>query len=371
MKKITILSSAHPALDVRIFHKQAVSLAKAGYDVTIIAKHKKDEIVDNVKIIALKEPKNRIKRILGTVPKLTFLAFRHKSQAYHFHDPEILPIGFLFKLFTKASIIYDIHEDYQASIKAKNWLPKPIRTLVINIYSIFEKIGLLCFDSIIVAGEDIYAHFPDNPKVSLIRNYPLIDKTTNIGKKSISDKPLAIYIGGMESIRGIKEIVQAVKILNGKVELILLGSFSDANFEKEIRELANESIHILGKVPYSEVFKYMDMASIGLVCLLPSPNNINAASRNNKLFEYMVSELPVISSNFPSWEEIIKNNNCGICVNPENPEEIANAIRYLIERPELIKEMGQNGKKAILEKYNWEKESENLLKIYSKIIDKK
>ena len=73
----------------------------------------------------------------------------------------------------------------------------------------------------------------------------------------------------------------------------------------------------------------------------------------NKLFEYMAAELPIIASNFPLWEEIIEGNECGLTVDPLNPKEIAEAIEYLLEHPEERHRMGENGREAVSEKYNW------------------
>jgi len=60
-------------------------------------------------------------------------------------------------------------------------------------------------------------------------------------------------------------------------------------------------------------------------------------------------------------------NDCGICVDSLKPRKIAKAIEYLIEHPEEAKKMGENGRKAVLEKYNWENESKKLLKIYKNL----
>jgi len=84
----------------------------------------------------------------------------------------------------------------------------------------------------------------------------------------------------------------------------------------------------------------------------------------------MATGLPVIASNFPLWKEIIEGNNCGLTVNPFEPKEIAKAVEYLIEHPEEAKKMGENGRKAVLEKYNWENESKKLLKIYKELSEK-
>ncbi len=116
--KVCILTSVHPPFDVRIFHKEAKSLVKAGYDVTLIAQHDKEEIVDGVKIINLQKPRNRIERMTKTVSELYQKALRVDADIYHFHDPELIPVGKALKKRGKA-IIYDVHEDYYESIKLK------------------------------------------------------------------------------------------------------------------------------------------------------------------------------------------------------------------------------------------------------------
>ena len=67
----------------------------------------------------------------------------------------------------------------------------------------------------------------------------------------------------------------------------------------------------------------------------------------------MSAELPLIGSNFPLWKEIIEGNNCGLCVDPMKPKAIADAINTLIENTDLAQRMGQEGKKAVLSRYNW------------------
>ena len=117
--------------------------------------------------------------------------------------------------------------------------------------------------------------------------------------------------------------------------------------------------------------QYLKSVDAGFILLKPNPNNIAAASRNNKLYEYMAAGLPVIASDFPLWKKIIEKNYCGICIDPSNPEKIAKAIEYLIKHPDEAKKMGGNGKKAVLEKYNWENESKKLLKVYKNLASPK
>jgi glycosyltransferase involved in cell wall biosynthesis len=72
--------------------------------------------------------------------------------------------------------------------------------------------------------------------------------------------------------------------------------------------------------------------------------------------------------NFPLWKEIVEGNECGLTVDPLNPTEIAQAIEYLLEHPELRQKMGENGRRAVLGKYNWEKEVKKLLALYEGLL---
>ncbi len=78
----------------------------------------------------------------------------------------------------------------------------------------------------------------------------------------------------------------------------------------------------------------------------------------------MAIGLPVITSNFKLYKDIIDENNCGICVDPENPNEIAKAIEFILTNPEKAKEMGHNGRRIVKEKYNWKNEEFKLINIY-------
>ena len=109
-RRVAILSSVHPPFDTRIFHKQARSLASAGYDVTLVVPHARDETVDGVKLRALPQAGSRPRRMLGAPARVLREALRLRADVYHFHDPELIPIALLLKRRGK-SVIYDVHED--------------------------------------------------------------------------------------------------------------------------------------------------------------------------------------------------------------------------------------------------------------------
>ena len=91
------------------------------------------------------------------------------------------------------------------------------------------------------------------------------------------------------------------------------------------------------------------------------------SGRNNKFYEYMAAGLAIVASDLPKWKDIIESGPFGVTVNPKNPRTIASAIDYLLDNPELTEQMGRNGRKAVLETYNWETESNKLLQAYKSI----
>lgn len=366
--KICILTSAHPVFDTRIFHKEIKTLIRNGYNVTLVAQRDKDEIVSGVKIITLPKPKNRIERFF----KLDYLTYKkalqQKADVYHFHDPELLPWILRLKRKAGAKIIYDVHEDVAKQILSKYWIPKIFRRLIAYAFDKYEKCIAKKIDYIITATPDIKNNFKQNNVID-IKNYPIIidfENAKNEEQKKTHTE--LIYVGGLSKVRGIKETIQSLKYINPKnnIKLKFIGSFSNKKFEEEIKNMSEwRKINFLGFLPQEEAYKHMRCADAGIICFLPEPNHINAIP--NKMFEYMANELPIIASNFPLWKKIIEGDNCGICVDPLDTKKIARAIEYLIEHPNEAKRMGENGRKAVLEKYNWKNESKKLLEVYGKL----
>jgi len=396
MFRIVHLTSVHPVFDPRIFYKECKTLVKVGYDVTLIAPYYADDkvvfdndegiidnnelingdnkttIIDGIKIVWLPKPHNRFFRIFFLTRIVYRLALKQKADIYHFHDPELLPWMWLLKKKTGAKIIYDVHEDLPKDILIKEWIPGIVRHFIVNIVKQFEKFASRKFDFIVTATPDISKNFK-LPNVVDIKNYPVLDDF-KIFKDPIfpknKDHYNLIYIGVLDRNRGIKEIINSLNFINPQynIKLTLIGRFFDKDFKEEIKKLEKSAkVNFLGWLFPKDAYKYLLESDIGMVCLHPLEQF--STSLPVKMFEYMAAGLPVIASNFSLWKEIIEANKCGICVNPLEPRDIARAIEYLIENPKTAKEMEENGKKAILEKYNWEEESKKLIKTYQRLLN--
>ena len=365
MKKVCILTSVHPPFDGRIFHKEAKTLKKAGYNVVLIAQHNRKETIDGIRIIPLPKPKNRFDRITKVAWRLFILALKEKAYVYHFHDPELISIGLILRLFGK-KVIYDVHEDVSEQILYKDWVGNPIaRKIVSFIFNGFEGLSCIFLDGIIAATPDIAGKFSSNKAVSL-KNLPILELIDKAKPLSINKhKSIIIYAGGLTRIRGIKEIIQAMQFIGDKAELWLLGEWENEEFKKECKSPEGwKYTKYLGLKPLEKVYSYMKVANIGISILYPVKNYVT--SLPIKAFEYMACSLPMVMSNFPYWQKIFRE--CALFVDSYNPEDIAEKILYLLNNPEKIRKLGEQGRKLIEKKYNWETESKKLTKLYGELL---
>src|SRR5512137_1306313 len=97
-KRVCHLSTVHSVSDDRIFYKECVSLARHGFSVTFAVPHNRDEVRSGVQIVALKEYSCRLARVVIGSWRAFRKAIKTKAQLIHFHDPELIPVGFLLKL---------------------------------------------------------------------------------------------------------------------------------------------------------------------------------------------------------------------------------------------------------------------------------
>jgi glycosyltransferase involved in cell wall biosynthesis len=381
-----MISTVHQPFDTRIFHKEARSLARAGYSVYYIVRSEKGEEVDGVKIVPLPVFSSRITRMVLLPWVALRRALQIKADVYHFHDPELMFAAAALKLITQKIVIYDIHEDVPAQILNKDWIPKSMRKFVARLYRIVERALLRFYDALIVVGSGLAEQYKSSSKgkVVILANYPLVDNTAWLEMSDEVDKgssldamgsQAVVYVGGLTQIRGVEQLLAAVAILKHQSRvpftLKLVGPAQPPGYKQRLEEIIEKSrisdvVQLMGHVPYREALQIMRDAAVGVVTFLHAPNHISTAP--TKLFEYMLAGLPVICSNFPLWQEIVSSTECGLTVNPESPQEIAKAIAYLLEHPEEAREMGKRGQRAVLQTYNWAREEEKLLALYERLL---
>lgn len=369
--KACVLTTVHQAYDGRIYHKQCKSLVKAGYDVTLIAPRPDVIKTDDIKIIPIEKPKKEWKRILQSF-KIVNIALKVKADIYHFHDPELIPAGFLIKLLSGKPVIFDVHEHYPNAIMSKSYLNKYVKIPIRFMYDLIERISLPFLSGVIYTTKEIGERYKKY-KSCKIENYPPLS-LFNASELAQKDQSLLLYLGGITEIRGIRQLIKGFAMVvkqNSQARLVFVGGFESQKFEEEIYELVDKldlksHIKFQGKVPYEEIQKYMDSASIGIIPYLPEPNHLVCLP--NKLFEYMASGIAVIASDFPHYREVIENSEAGQLIDPNKPESIAEGILRLMGDQSKTVFRQQQGRAMFKSVYNWEQEEKKLLKFYRELI---
>lgn len=367
-RKVVHCTSVHSPFDVRIFHKECKTLAAAGYEVVLVAPHQIDEVIDGIRLMAIPKPASRWARFSVTLVQAYRACAKEGAEVYHFHDPELMPVALMLRVLGKR-VVYDIHEDLPRQVLSKPWIPKYLRRSVAAAARFAEGAIRHWMTAFVAATPAISRRFPGDRTV-VVQNFPLLDEFPGVGNapQYAQRHPWVVYAGGLTRIRGVREMVRAMELVSyPAVKLKLAGTFDSPELEREVRSLRGwERVDFLGWVQRTAMVKLLTRARIGLVLFHPVPNHFEA--RPTKLFEYMAAGLPVIASNFPLWRQIVDDTGCGLVVNPLEPEAIARAIDHLCANPDEAQRMGERGRKAVEQRYNWDVEGAELLRMYRRLL---
>ena len=367
-KRICHITTVHPRYDTRIFVKECSSLAAQGFEVhLVVADGKGDETRNGVQIHDIGEPGSRWQRLLYYAKKIRLKTEEIHPALCHFHDPELLRVGA--RLRRKGyEVVYDAHEDVPRQMITKAYLPKFAWKLISALFERYENSVAAKISGVITATPFIRDRFLNvQPRVKEVQNFPFLKEFGNTGPAQTSGKKDAVcYVGSITKVRGIFPIVEALSYLEDTV-LLLGGKFESEELREAVTNTPGwERVKELGFLSREQVSATMAQSMAGLVVLHPTVNYLDSIPV--KMFEYMAVGIPVIASDFPYWRELLKGVDCALFVDPLNPEAIAEAIRELKGNPHRIAEMGEAGRKAVREKFNWKNEEEKLTGFYQSIL---
>lgn len=357
------------ASDVRVFEKECTSLVKAGYEVYLVSPNAKEEIKNGVHIVGVPYIKEGVFNRLFILPKLLYKkALSINADIYHFNDPASLSYGSKLKRKGK-KVIFDSFEDHPTLFFEKKSLPYIIRYLLSKIYSIYEFYNCKNFDGLILCYHWTQERLNKACKNNqLVFNFPVL-KENPVNKEDIPGSAIC-YAGLFSRMWYIDNILTAL-IQIDDIQFNLAGNAADESYLRMLKSNDGwQKVNYLGQIEHRDVNeKVYSKSSIAMALLDYIPlckGNVGNLS-NNKLFEYMKAGLPVICTDFILWKEVVEENNCGICVNPRNINEIVDAINYLLDNPDTALQMGKNGREAVFREYNWSTQSQKLLSVYNKI----
>ena len=352
--KICHFTSAHEGTDDRIFLKEAKSLRDAGYDVCIVAKGN-DDMVDGVRIFGCGSADGRFDRMARFAKTVYKCARSLDCDVYHFHDPELLPYGLRLKKAGK-KVIFDSHEDVPAQIRDKKWIPAPLRKMTSSAYRAYETRAVKELDAIVAATPHIAEQFEGRAReVVVVNNYPMLDDIVFHDTPFGEREAIVCYVGGIDELRGEKIMIEAMKDVDGI--LVIAG-------DHEIMQV-DGGARFVGRLDRNGVNQLYGSAIVGLCILKPIENYYY--SQPIKMYEYMAAGIPFICSDFPGWRQLVNDSRAGICVDPADNEQIAEAIQKLLDDRDLAQDMGRRGYEYVLNKCTWSREAEKLKDLYSEL----
>lgn len=369
--KVCHMTSAHEPGDQRIFYKECKSLAKAGDEVYLVQRGKSGEEA-GVHIVGVGQPSGgRLSRMTTFARKVYEAALALDAELYHLHDPELLPYGLKLKKKGK-KVIFDSHELYAVQMANKPYLPVLVSKCMAWCYRRYECFVFKRIDAVIYpcTFNGVLPYERVAKRVVLIDNVPKLDELYDQYRADVQrDKTSPMcYIGSMARSRCIKEIVLAA----GKtgIPLVMAGGFSTPEFQREIEDLLKQYTNIswLGPVPHDKVASIMHDAYLGL-CPEKNEGQYNTVDNlATKSYEYMSMGLPVIVADYLYSRKVMETYQYGICVDPDDVDSIAQAMQYLYNHSEEARQMGENGRRAVKETFNWGVEEKKLLALYDKIL---
>lgn len=371
--KVCHVCNGHTADDGRVFHRACCELAKAGYEVHLLAQGKGTQPYKEKGVIVhpLPESRSRMQRYTSS-SRVAQLAADLKPDLFHVHEPALL--GPVIARAGSRPVIYDVHESFLDMLTENTWLPIWGKPFVRIAWDYWERRLVRRCAGVVVVTEPIakrYVSFHSNVRV--VANYPEWQGGEDL-PPVMRDGRTCVIAGVLTRDRGLSQVFEALAILKKRdveVRLALAGlSISDEHLQSLLAE-ANR-LGIYRQVCYHGILSrkkaqiLQHESSIGIVTYLPTPNSV--VGLPNKLMECMSLGLPVVCSNFPVYREVAGTTGAGILVDPTVPEEIADAIESLVRDPARARRMGEAGRAAVRDRFNWQVESIKLLDLYRQLI---
>lgn len=370
MKKICHVTSAHPIEDGRIYRRACISTAKAGYE-TYLVEQGDTYDKDGVHIIGIGKPQKpgRLYRMTAFAKKAYEAAVNVDADLYQLHDPELLPYAMKLKKLGKA-VVFDSHENYAEQLRHKTYLPGVISKIVSWAYDKYSRRIYSRIDGLTYPGnEGVPSVFDDmNKLVAPTDNLPWLSELYDEYVDGYSKiKRSVCYIGALDESRGITKIVEAAYDAN--CTLYLAGKFYQESYREALQSMKEYAcVKYLGVIDRQQVLDLLRKVEVGLCVLLDVGQYHKMLNLPTKVYEYMSMGIPVVFNKSPYNMQINDELQFGICVDPDNRKEIADAITMLITDKGKRIECGENGRKAIRERFCWDKAQHNLIDMYKTIL---
>jgi glycosyltransferase involved in cell wall biosynthesis len=374
-RSVCLLSSAQLVDDARFLHREAASLARAGYEVTLVGLKRTpaQDAVPNVNIITV--PRGRGIRKPDTLRGVYAAARRSRARTFQCFDPWALAIGLLIKRGKPSvRVVYEATESYpriQLERRDRSVLMRWPSYVAVRL---LEYLALRRADWIIDTSPTRARRFARHGRrVSIVGNLPPRKFAQESGQER---KPWIVSTGLITRHRGFDVLLKAFALIAPRlpeVRLRVSGRFApgeglEAWSRDFLKQQGLESrVDFLGWITaYECMFTELRSCSVGVLLFQPDWWN-DYTNLPNKLFDFMATGLGVIASRFPDMGRVVEQTGCGWLVDPTDPAAVASVLEYALTHPEECRLRGEAGRRAVLAGYNWEAAEQVLLEIHDRL----
>lgn len=372
--KILIASSVHVWNDIRVYYKETLTLAQIG-DINLIAVRNDSahsSIPENVHIFQLPLVESRIIyrgtpiTRLRRIGKILVEVLKRDYDLFHFHDPELIAVGWVAKLLGK-KVIYDMHEDSLEMFGSRKWLAAPTGRMLGWMVRLLELASIPVFDRIILAAQSIQRTFR-SPQCSLVQNYPLRQDRPKPVLRPDNLPLKLVYAGSLSTARGITDMVEAVSQVwseSGRVTLDIFGQMGEMELAQWLRSPEFSGwLHYHGWVPVTELSRCLPEFHVGINPVRDYPNYRHALL--TKIFDYAAAGLPVITTDLPGIMGEFGEAGFMASYSSGDVAGLASAIQAFFDEDRRA----TMAKKAldVSRRYSWDSQAQVLLGIYREIL---
>lgn len=368
MVKVCHIISGYFRIDARVFQRQCKSLKNNGFEVSVLTNDgEPEEVIDGIPFYSCRKVyDSRIMTLLFATKQFYNEAKIIDADIYQLHSPELLPLGMKLKRLGK-KVVYDAHEHLPMHVLEKDWIPRPLRVVISKLVKWYIEFALPRFDFTITPHSHVVSDLHKKVKnIELIANFPLVNESGNFSCDEYLKRNNRIcYTGTVYPYSNQQLLAQAVETING-VEYHIAGHIHGDQLKELENIISPSKFKFHGRLAFDKLPNFYDNCTIGYVVY---DYKLNLGYKlgsygTNKIFEYMEAGLPIICTDYILWREIVEKYDCGICVEPNNYKQIEDAVNFLIDNREIAYGMGQNGRSAILNEFNWGSQEKCYLGIF-------
>ena len=371
MKKFCYFS-VFERCDQYLAKKQARAVRDSGYFVTMVfADGIPDEIEDDLHLTSI-PLKSKIGSYLKRLILYPFFFYKKlkkiDADVYQCCDVDLLLVCLLLKLRGKR-VVFNLLEEHPYTLYSKLRFPNIVNKCIVWFVSLWMKFVLKRIDYVITVAPDIikYLKIWGVRNITIIGNYPEVNKDYTLTEEEYYRREdCIIYFGAIYGISCQEEMLDALMTLDNPIKYLLAGDFGVGESYKQMLQKHEgwKFVEFINRFPKEELKSLIDRSTISNVLRDFQATFYSSGSYGIiKLFESMEAALPIICPDVPVYRELMKEYRCGILVNPKDPKEIAKAIDFLIKNKKEAYIMGQNGRKAVIQRYSWDIEKKRYLSI--------